>query len=251
MTSPGYIDLHCHLLPAIDDGARTLDDSLAMARTLVAAGFSDVAPSPHAWPELPDAGVAAQKRTQVAQRLAEEHVAIALHPNAENRLDADLFDRIERGDPRPLGTGRYLLVEAPFQAPLPRLLDLVFRLKTKGFTPLIAHPERCLEFREHPERARQAVDGGAALQMELGALTNRYGPEARRTAERILDDGLYAIAATDMHGPVGAELWVPQAIAELKRRLGERGALAMLKDNPGHVLRGEPLPADLLGGGDA
>src|SRR5579863_1942728 len=135
MTTPGYIDLHCHLLPAIDDGAKTLDDSLAMARTLAAAGFSDVAPSPHAWPELPDAGVAAQKRTEVAQRLAEADVELALHPNAENRLDADLFDRIERGDSRSLGSGRYLLVEAPFQAPLPRILDLVFRLKTKGFTP--------------------------------------------------------------------------------------------------------------------
>ena len=129
-----------------------------------------------------------------------------------------------------------------------RLLDLVFRLKTKGFTPLIAHPERCLEFREHPERARQAVEGGAALQMELGALTNRYGPEARRLAERILDDGLYAVAATDMHGPVGAERWVPAAIEELEHRVGARGTSAMLRDNPGHVLRGEPLPADLLGG---
>jgi protein-tyrosine phosphatase len=248
MTQTGYIDLHCHLLPAIDDGARNLDDAVAMARTLADAGFSDVAPSPHAWPELPAADVAAQKRTEVAQRLAEEHIAIALHSNAENRLDSELFERIERGDPRPLGAGRYLLVEAPFQAPLPRLLDLVFRLKTKGFTPLIAHPERCLEFREHPDRARQAVEGGAALQMELGALTNRYGPEARRLAERILDDGLYAIAATDMHGPVGAERWVPEAIHELEHRVGARGTQAMLRDNPGHVLRGEPLPADLLGG---
>jgi protein-tyrosine phosphatase len=244
----GYIDLHCHLLPAIDDGAKTLEDSLAMARTLAAAGFSDVAPSPHAWPELPDAAVAGRKRAEVAQRLADEGVALALHPNAENRLDADLLERIERGDPRSLGAGKYLLVEAPFQAPLPRLLDLVFRLKTKGFTPLIAHPERCLEFREHRERAREAVEGGAALQMELGALTNRYGPDARKSAERFLDDGLYAIAATDMHGPVGADRWVPEAIAELARRVGERGTEAMLRDNPGRVLRGEPLPDDLLGG---
>jgi protein-tyrosine phosphatase len=251
MTKLGYIDLHCHLLPAIDDGAKTLDDSLAMARSLTAAGFSDVAPSPHAWPELPDAAIAAQKRTEVAKRLADEGIDLALHPNAENRLDADLFDRIERGDSRSVGSGRYLLVEAPFQAPLPRLLDLVFRLKTKGLTPLIAHPERCLEFRERPERARQVVDGGAALQMELGALTNRYGPEARRTAERFLGDGLYAIAATDMHGPVGAERWVPEAIDELTRRVGERGTRAMLKDNPGHVLRGESLPQELLGGDPA
>ncbi|MHB8416576.1 MAG: tyrosine-protein phosphatase [Myxococcales bacterium] len=244
MGEPGYIDLHCHLLPAIDDGAKTLEESVAMARALAAAGFSDVAPSPHAWPEHADAAVAAERRAEVAGRLAEEGIELSLHPNAENRLDPELFERIERGDARALGAGRYLLVEAPFEAPLPKLLDLIFRLKVAGFTPIVAHPERCFEFRERPDRGRQAVEGGALLQMELGALTNRYGPQARRLAQRLLDDGLYAIAATDLHGPVGAERWIPDAIDELRRRAGEPAARRLLRENPASVLSGDPLPTE-------
>ncbi|HUB05412.1 MAG TPA: CpsB/CapC family capsule biosynthesis tyrosine phosphatase [Myxococcales bacterium] len=244
MSLSGYIDLHCHLLPAVDDGAKTLEESLAMARSLAAAGFSDVAPSPHAWPEFPDAAAVAERRAEVGRKLAEEGIELSLHPNAENRLDPELFDRIERGDARTLGQGKYLLVEAPFQAPLPKLLDLIFRLRVAGFTPLVAHPERCFEFRERPERGRQAVEGGARLQMELGALTNRYGPEARKLAERFLDDGLYAVAATDLHGPVGAERWIPEAIDELRRRAGEAAVDRLLRDNPARALRGEPMPAE-------
>lgn len=244
MRLSGYIDLHCHLLPAVDDGAKTLEESLAMARSLAAAGFSDVAPSPHAWPEFPDAAVVAERRGELGRKLAEEGIALSLHPNAENRLEPELFERIERGDARPLGQGRHILVEAPFQAPLPKLLDLVFRLRISGFTPILAHPERCFEFRERPERARQAVEGGAWLQMELGALTNRYGPEARRLAERFLDDGLYAIAATDLHGPVGAERWIPEAIDELRRRTGDASVQRLLRENPERALRGDPSPAE-------
>ncbi len=237
----GYIDLHCHLLPAVDDGAKSLEESLSMARALAAAGYSDVAPSPHAWPENPDAAAIAARRAELGEKLAGEGIPIALHPNAENRFEPELFERIQRGDARAMGAGRYLLVEAPFEAPLPKLLDLVFRLKVAGFTPLVAHPERCFEFRERPERARQAVEGGAHLQMELGALINRYGPDSRRWAERFLGEGLYAVAATDLHGPVGAERWIPEAIEALRKRAGDRAVSRLLRDNPGRALRGEPL----------
>lgn len=233
----------------MDDGSQNLEDSVAMARALAAAGFSDVAPSPHAWPELPDAAAAAERRAELASRLGEEGIALALHPNAENRLDAELLERLERRDARPLGAGRYLLVEAPFEAPLPRIMDFVFRLQTKGYRPLVAHPERCREFRDHPERAGQIVDAGGALQLELGALPGRYGPEARRLAERLLDEGRYAVAATDLHGPVGAERWIPEGILALQRRVGGEAALRLLRENPAAVLRGEALPSDLMGGG--
>ncbi len=241
MADPGYIDLHCHLLPAVDDGAKSVEESVAMARALAAAGFAAVAPSPHAWPENPSAAAIAEKREALARRLAAEGIALELHPNAENRLDPELFDRIERDDARPLGAGRYLLVEAPFDAPLPRLPELLFRLRVKGFTPIVAHPERCLEFAERPERAREAAEAGAALQAELGALLGRYGPKAKKLCERFLDEGLYAMAASDLHGPVGADRWLPEAILALRRRVGAEATGRLLAENPARALRGEDL----------
>jgi protein-tyrosine phosphatase len=243
MAAPGFIDLHCHLLHALDDGAKTVAESLEMARALSDVGFTEVAPSPHAWPELPDWQVAQARRDALGVLLGEAGISLELHPNAENRLDGDLFERMERGDARALGSGRYLLVEAPFQTPLPSLLDLVFRLKLKGLTPLFAHPERCLEFTAHAERAAEAVAGGAALQLDLGAVIGRYGRTAQRTAERLLDAGLYAVAATDLHGPVGAAAWIERALQALRRRVGEASAEDLLRAGPARVLAGEELPA--------
>jgi protein-tyrosine phosphatase len=239
VTNAGYVDLHCHLLPAVDDGAKDLGESLEMARALAGAGFSDVAPSPHAWPELPDAAAIDGLRGSLQAELSRAGIALTLHRNAENRLDGEFFERLDRGTPRPLGHGRYVLVEAPFDSPLPSMLDLIFRIQLKGLTPLIAHPERCFEFQGKGDRAAEAVRAGALLQLELGAPLGRYGPKARKVCERLLDDDLYAVAASDLHGPAGAERWLPEAIAFLEKH-GLHTAL--LRDNPALLLKGEPLP---------
>jgi protein-tyrosine phosphatase len=243
MGTPGWIDLHCHLLFGLDDGAKTVEESLEMARALSEVGFTEIAPSPHAWPELPDWQVAGSRRAELSELLGNAGVALRLHPNAENRLDTELFERMGRGDARPIGAGRYILVEAPFQAPLPSLLDLIFRLQVKGLVPLFAHPERCLEFTEHAGRGAEAVAAGAGLQLDLGALIGRYGRVAQRTAERLLDDALYSVAATDLHGPVGAASWIGRALQALQRRVGEGAAQELLRERPARVLRGEDLTA--------
>jgi protein-tyrosine phosphatase len=239
--SAGYVDLHCHLLPSVDDGAQTLEESLEMARALAGAGFSDVAPSPHAWPELPDSAAIDERRASLQRALSEAGIELNLHPNAENRLDGEFFERLERGQARPLGSGRYVLVEAPFDSPLPSLLDLIFRIKLKGLTPLIAHPERCHEFQGKGARAADAVRAGALLQLELGAPLGRYGPLARKVSERLLEDDLYAVAASDLHGPVGAERWLPAGIAFLETH-GLHTAL--LQENPARLLQGQPLEVE-------
>jgi protein-tyrosine phosphatase len=241
--SQGYVDLHCHLLPEVDDGATSLAESLAMARVLVEVGFDHVAPSPHAWHDAPGPETIRERRDSLQETLDREGISLRLHQNAENPLDEELFARLGRGDRRTLGSGRFILVEAPFDAPLPSLLDLIFRLKVKGLNPLFAHPERCHEFAKNPKRGREAVDAGALLQLELGAPIGRYGSAARKVAERFLAEDLYAVAATDLHGPVGADRWIPEALEALHGRVGAEKAHALLSVNPGRLLRGEALSA--------
>jgi protein-tyrosine phosphatase len=248
MTAPvadeGYVDLHCHLLPAVDDGAKTLAESLAMARVLADVGFTAVAPSPHAWIDSPGPETTTERRQELQAALDREGIALSLHPNAENPLDEELFARLGRGDVRTLGSGRFILVEAPFDSPLPSLLDLIFRLKLKGLHPLFAHPERCHEFAKNPKRGREAVAAGALLQLEIGAPIGRYGKGARKVAERLLAEDLYAVAATDLHGPAGAERWIPEGIEALADRIGAVRARLLLADNPRRLLRGESLSAE-------
>ncbi|MGQ0507549.1 MAG: tyrosine-protein phosphatase, partial [Myxococcaceae bacterium] len=180
----GYCDLHCHLLYGVDDGAKTPEDSLEMGRALVDLGYTTVAPSPHARPEYATAEVASQRLDEVRALFEENQVALELHPNAENFFLEDSFMASPKA--RALGASKaFALVEAPYTSPLPPLPDIIFRMKLKGVTPLIAHPERCIEF-ERKGRAAELVDQGAYLQLDLAALTGRYGPAAKRLSRRFL-----------------------------------------------------------------
>jgi protein-tyrosine phosphatase len=236
----GFVDLHCHLLPGVDDGARTLEDALEMARALVDLGFTAVAPSPHARPEYAPPAVVEAKLVELRAALDAARIPLTLGRNAENFLDDDFVRGLGTPQARMLGPGRYVLVEVPYTSPVPSLPDVLFRIRTRGVTPVIAHPERCLEF-ERKGRAAEAVRTGALLQLDVGALTGRYGPTARKLARTFLDDGLYALGATDLHGPVGAREWVGAALAELKGRAGEQAFGRLMREHPTRLLAGESL----------
>jgi protein-tyrosine phosphatase len=237
----GYVDLHCHLLPGVDDGARTQEDALEMARALVDLGFVAVAPSPHARPEFASAAACTEARAALESALAKAAIPLRLYSNAEHALVLDGFlEGLGTPASRPVNGGRYVLVEAPYQAPVPALPDLVFRMVRRGVVPLFAHPERCQEF-QRPGRAAEVVRLGARLQLDVGALVNRYGPAARRLARDFLDEGLYGVAATDLHGPVDARLWVGKALQELEARAGAEALKALLSEHPERILRGEAL----------
>jgi protein-tyrosine phosphatase len=239
----GFVDLHCHLLWGVDDGCETPAETLAAARLLVALGFSDAAPSPHAIRELPsgDPALCARRRAEIASLLAAEGIPLALHANAENRLDEEFVSRAGGPSRRGIGErGAWVLVEAPFEGDVPGVLELVRRTGAAGATPLVAHPERCKTF-EAPGRVEEVVRAGAALQLNVGALTGVYGRGARRRAEALLDAGLYAVAATDLHSPQGAERWLPEALEVLARRVGPAGVARLLATNPRRILDGERL----------
>ncbi|GMU61258.1 MAG: capsular polysaccharide biosynthesis protein [Myxococcaceae bacterium] len=237
----GLVDLHLHLLPGVDDGSRSLDDSLAMARALKALGFLQLAPSPHHRVEYPSRSreLCAAKLEEVRSAIDAAGLGLTLHPNAENFfLDDELLSDLASGRLRLLGKGKVLLLEAPYQGPLPMLGDLVFRLKLKGVTPLIAHPERCFEF-ERKGRAAELVQHGALLQLDVGALTGRYGKTPQKLARGFLDDGLYAVAATDLHSPAKAEQWVGDSLAALEKAVGKAGFDELFRVRPEKLLVGD------------
>ncbi len=239
----GFVDLHCHLLWAVDDGCETPDETIAAARLLVDLGFSDAAPSPHAVAGLPsgDPARAEARRAEAETLLRAEGVPLALHRNAENRLDAEFLARADGEGRRGVGASqRWVLLEVPFGSALPALPELVFRLRRKGILPLFAHPERCAEF-ERAGRAAEVVRLGGALQLNVGALAGVYGKGPRRIAERFLDEGLYAVAATDLHRADGAHDWLDEALALLERRAGAETLDRLLGANPRRVLAGEEL----------
>jgi protein-tyrosine phosphatase len=238
----GYVDLHLHLLPGVDDGAQTLDDALSMARTLVSLGFSQAAPSPHHRDDYPsrDRALCERRLAELAAALQLAQVPLALELSAENYFLDDHFlpDLSQPGATRTIGASRVVLVEAPYNTPVPMLSELVFRMKIKGLTPLVAHPERCLEF-ERKGRAAELVAQGALLQLDLGATTGRYGKLAQKLSAQFLEQNLYAVAATDLHSPVGAEAWLSASLTALERLVGAAKREELLEATPRQLLQGK------------
>jgi len=236
----GLVDLHLHLLPGIDDGSKSIDETLEMARTLASLGYTKLAPSPHARSEYAslDAKICAAKLDEVRAVLARESIALELFSNAENFfLEDSLMPSIASSTARVLGRGKVLLIEAPYQGPLPMLADLVFRMKVKGVTPLIAHPERCFEF-EKKGRAAEMVRAGALLQLDMGALIGRYGKTAEKLARQFLGEGLYAVAATDLHSPVNAKAWVSDSLKALEKAVGAKAFQGLVSSRPAALIEG-------------
>lgn len=237
----GRVDLHCHLLWATDDGAADAEESLALCSALAGAGFSDAAPSPHAWPELPDMARNQARRAELQALLDARGVPLRLHPGAENRLDGELLERVARGDARPIGGGPWVLVEAPHRVPLANLEELCFRLQVAGLLPLLAHPERCRSFFDDKALARRLVESGCALQIEVGSLAGVYGRDARKLAATLLDKGLAAVAATDVHHLASATRILGEGLEALEAEVGAAGLARLLEENPRRILAGERL----------
>ena len=238
----GRIDLHNHLLPALDDGATDVAEALAIARALVAAGYTDVATTPHAKPDLsPSPELAASRRAELQQLLDDEQLALRLHPGCENHVTPEFVARVEAGEPRPLGSGPYVLVELPFASPVPGFRELVFRLLLLGIRPLVAHPERCAQFTLRLEAAREVVDAGAFLQIEIGSLAGMYGGPAKKCVQALLAEDLVAVAATDVHHlKSGREILGP-GLKVLEKALGPTRLQLLTEENPARVLTGAPL----------
>lgn len=195
------IDLHSHILPGIDDGAKTLDVSLEMARIAVAGGIRTMACTPHIYPGMymnDGPGIAAARDALQAE-LDQAGIALQLVVGADVHLVPGLIDGLRSGRVPTLHGSRYFLLEPSHTTPPPRLEDSVFNLIASGYTPVITHPERLTWVEGHYPVFQRLIGQGAWMQVTAGALTGMFGPRAKYWGERFIGEGLTHILATDAH----------------------------------------------------
>jgi protein-tyrosine phosphatase len=238
----GRVDLHNHILFGVDDGAVDAAESLAMAASLVKAGYTDVVTTPHAKPGMdPDEGLVDARRAELQALLDASRVPLRLHAGCENHLTPEFVARVERGHPRGLAGSRYVLIELPFATAVPGLREMVFKLMLHKVRPVFAHPERCAQFVGRVSAAQEMVDAGAALQVEVGSLAGIYGGQAKKYVEALMDEGLVALAATDSHHAKSTQEIVTTGLKAMTKALGASKVQLLTEENPARVLRGEPL----------
>jgi protein-tyrosine phosphatase len=236
-----HVDLHLHLLPGVDDGARTLDESLAHARKLTAQGIRDVTATPHVGHPWLGADVAELPGHLAGLRaaLAAEGIPLAVHPGGEifaravpGLSDAEL-DAVAHG---PAGA-RWVLIEIPFEGIDEPFTAALGELRARGYGALIAHPERAEGFLgDGLARLRPELAAGALLQVNADSLLGLQGAEARAGAERLVRDGLAHVLGSDGHPGTRDQTVVDGAAAARAAGAGAPETRRLTQGNPRFLL---------------
>jgi protein-tyrosine phosphatase len=195
------IDLHCHILPGIDDGATDLSVSIAMAKAFVADGVTHVACTPHILPGVyHNTGPQIRQAVQQLQLVLDDSgIPLRLVTGADNHVVPDFVGGLRANHLLSLADTRYVLVEPPHHVAPPRLEELFFNVMAAGFVPILTHPERLSWIRSQYETVERLSHTGVWMQITAGSLTGAFGKNARYWAERMLGEGRVHILATDAH----------------------------------------------------
>lgn len=242
----GFIDLHCHWVAAIDDGARTPEEGCAILEGLKSAGFDVVVATPHMRPGMFDNQRADLERAfegmQPLLQAAGGGRMPSVHLSSEHFFDDVVFGRLVRGEalPYPSRDGAKCALVELGQGPFPlRLQHRFFDLRRAGITPVLAHPERYDPVWRDDSCLEPLLDAGAHLLLDVCALVGKYGHAPQRAAEKLLAEDAYEAACSDAHRPADAEI-TARAIERLESLAGKDEARRLLADGPRSILEGRP-----------
>lgn len=235
------VDLHCHILSGMDDGARTFDDSLAMAEMAIADGITHVVATPHASNEYRFDFAAVCKATAELQRALGDRLKLA--SGCDFHLCAENIAALRR-NPSPFCIHQkdYLLVEFnEFSIP-PSMDQAIYEIQLAGLRIIITHPERNGILRTHQERLEQWIRTGAYGQVTAGALTGTFGAQAKQMAFSWIARGLVHFVASDAHNLTGRPHKLRPAYDVVRAEFGPETAEALFVSNPLAAFEGRPLP---------
>lgn len=200
LIAEGHIDIHSHLLPGIDDGAKNFDDSLRLIQALMGFGISEFVTTPHRIQHVWDNSTEKIKITEVAtlKELERHEIKIPFRVAAEYMMDDHFVKLFQSGDVLTL-KDNYVLVEMSYlNAPI-QLYEILFDLQVSGYIPVLAHPERYLFYHSNFDEYLKLKKAGCLFQLNLPTVVGYYGEAILKIAEKLLQKGLYDFVGSDVH----------------------------------------------------
>ena len=193
-------DIHSHLIPGIDDGAQTMDDSISLIQELKAMGFRSIITTPHIKSDhFKNNSINITEGLHTLQQgLRERNIQVPIKAAAEYYIDDHFMDLLEAGELLTV-TDNQVLVEISFMFEPIRFSEILFKIQTKGYRPILAHPERYAFYHHNFDAYRELKDRGCLLQLNTISLSGYYGKAVKHVAEKLLHEKLYEYCGTDTH----------------------------------------------------
>ncbi|MFV0248557.1 MAG: tyrosine-protein phosphatase [Tenacibaculum sp.] len=199
--SDNFVDIHSHLLPGIDDGAKNLDNSIELIALMSSYGIKNFVTTPHVLGDVyPNSSELIQQKAELLRQELQRRAMkdIKLQAAAEYMLDEKFLDRLSKNDILTISDNLVLVEMSYFNSPY-NLYDILFEIQLKGYKPILAHPERYIFYHNDFQQYYKLKKAGCYFQLNFLSLTQHYGKSVKKTTQKILDQGLYDFVGTDTH----------------------------------------------------
>lgn len=244
------VDIHCHILPGVDDGSPSLEHSLQMARMAVREGIGTVIATPHHANGKYDnpAGRTQENVKRLTVELKRQDIPLQVCPGQEVRVYSDLISDMDNGSLFTLNGSRYLLIEFPSHRIPPSIKELIHELKVMQITPILAHPERNKEIAENPAQLFELIEFGVLCQLTSHSITGLFGPAIRNLSLDMCRRNWIHFISSDAHNVTQRPFSLREAYAEIDTEIGsmyssyyQKNAKAII-ENQSISICSEPIP---------
>jgi len=198
------IDMHCHILYGIDDGCKTIEESIETIRNMKSVGFNTIVLTPH---YIEDSLFKANNNLKLErleilkEELLKNNIDVNLFLGNEIFINESINELIINKEIRSINNTRYILIELPFDNQILNLDDYIYELSLKGYKVIIAHPERYSYFKDDYKEAKKLYDSGVLFQVNYGSIIGQYGNGSKKLVKKLLKDNMVDFISTDVHKP--------------------------------------------------
>ena len=236
------IDFHSHILPNIDDGAKSIEESVNLIKEAKIAGFTNVISTSHYLEDYYETDV--EERNNLINKLNKDIEDIDIHIGSEIYITENIVDLIKGNKASTINNSRYVLFELPMNNNVLYLKEVIFRLIENDFIPIIAHPERYSFVQKNPNMLLELIEMGVLFQANYGSIIGYYGKEAKKIVKLLLENNMIHFLGSDVHRQNTIYKKMPEIIGKLDKLIGKEKLYELTTINPGLVLKNKKIEVD-------